>query len=401
MMEKFLDGDTEFSTDEIVRALRKGTLAHKFVPVLCGSAFKNKGVQLLLDAVVNFLPSPLDIPPVEGEDPDDDEKKLDAQGRPHGAVRGARVQDHQRPVRRQPDLLPRLLGHARERHRGAQHHPGQARAHRPHPADARQQARRDQDRRGGQHLRGRRSAHRHHGRHALRREARRSSSRGWSSRSRSSRSRSSRRPRTTRQARRVAAEARRRRPVVPHLHRRGDGADHHRRHGRAPPRDHRRPPAARVQGRVQRRQARGRVPRGHQQEGQGRGQVRQAVRRPRPVRPRLARDRARRARRGLRLRERHRRRRHPEGVHPLDREGRPRGAWAAACSPAIPIIDVKVALFDGSYHDVDSSGPAFEVAASMAFQDGAKRAGIAPARAGHGGRGRRAQKPTWATSSAT
>ena len=59
-----------------------------------------------------------------------------------------------------------------------------------------------------------------------------------------------------------AAEARRRRPVVPHPHRRGDRADDHQRHGRAPPRDHRRPPEARVQGRVERRQARGRLPRG-------------------------------------------------------------------------------------------------------------------------------------------
>ena len=62
-----------------------------------------------------------------------------------------------------------------------------------------------------------------------------------------------------------------------------------------------------------------------------------------------------------------------------------------------PVIDVKVSLFDGSYHDVDSSGPAFEVAASMGFQDGVKTRRIAPARAGDGGRGRRAQKTTWAT----
>ena len=52
----------------------RATCSFKFVPVLCGSAFKNKGVQLLLDAVVNYLPSPLDIPPVEGVDPDHDDK---------------------------------------------------------------------------------------------------------------------------------------------------------------------------------------------------------------------------------------------------------------------------------------------------------------------------------------
>ena len=52
--------------NEIRAALRRGTLALKFVPVLCGSAFKNKGIQQLLDAIVAYLPSPLDIPPVEG-----------------------------------------------------------------------------------------------------------------------------------------------------------------------------------------------------------------------------------------------------------------------------------------------------------------------------------------------
>ncbi|HEY6880295.1 MAG TPA: elongation factor G [Polyangiales bacterium] len=76
LMERFLEGDTNFSADEIIGALRKGTLSHKLVTVVCGSAFKNKGVQQLLDNVVNMMPSPLDIPPVEGEDPDKPEKKL-------------------------------------------------------------------------------------------------------------------------------------------------------------------------------------------------------------------------------------------------------------------------------------------------------------------------------------
>ncbi len=77
IMEKFLESGTESVTEEeIHRALRKGTIDHKFVPVLCGSAFKNKGVQPLLDAVVNYLPSPLDVPPIEGVDPKDESKKL-------------------------------------------------------------------------------------------------------------------------------------------------------------------------------------------------------------------------------------------------------------------------------------------------------------------------------------
>ncbi|HEY3497374.1 MAG TPA: elongation factor G [Polyangiaceae bacterium] len=78
IMEKFLAGDTAKVTNaEIYAAIRKATCSFKFVPVLCGSAFKNKGVQMLLDAVVNFLPSPLDIPPVTGTLPDDSAKSVE------------------------------------------------------------------------------------------------------------------------------------------------------------------------------------------------------------------------------------------------------------------------------------------------------------------------------------
>ncbi len=64
-MDKYLSGE-EVTEAEIKRAIRKGTLAFDFVPILCGSAFKNKGVQPMLDAVVDFLPSPLDIAPATG-----------------------------------------------------------------------------------------------------------------------------------------------------------------------------------------------------------------------------------------------------------------------------------------------------------------------------------------------
>ena len=64
-MIKYLDGET-LTTAEIIRGLRAGTVGTKLVPVLCGSALKNKGVQPMLDAVVDFLPSPLDRPSVEG-----------------------------------------------------------------------------------------------------------------------------------------------------------------------------------------------------------------------------------------------------------------------------------------------------------------------------------------------
>ena len=65
LFEKFVGGET-IQGDELMAAIRKGTIAIKLTPVLCGSAFKNKGVQPLLDAVVNYLPSPVDIPPVQG-----------------------------------------------------------------------------------------------------------------------------------------------------------------------------------------------------------------------------------------------------------------------------------------------------------------------------------------------
>src|SRR3989440_1887443 len=69
MMKYLEDEGASITEDEIRAALRKGTIALKLVPVVTGSAFKNKGVQTLLDAVVDFLPSPLDIPPVEGTNP--------------------------------------------------------------------------------------------------------------------------------------------------------------------------------------------------------------------------------------------------------------------------------------------------------------------------------------------
>ncbi|SHJ37972.1 elongation factor G [Lutispora thermophila] len=75
LMMKYLEGE-ELTIEEIKAAIRKGTLANKLVPVLCGSSYKNKGVQLVLDAVVDYLPSPLDIPPVEGTNIDGDEKMI-------------------------------------------------------------------------------------------------------------------------------------------------------------------------------------------------------------------------------------------------------------------------------------------------------------------------------------
>ncbi len=74
-MEDYLEGK-EISLETLKKCIRKGTLAQDFVPVFCGTAFKNKGVQLLLDAVVDYLPSPLDIPAIKGTKPDSDVEEI-------------------------------------------------------------------------------------------------------------------------------------------------------------------------------------------------------------------------------------------------------------------------------------------------------------------------------------
>ena len=73
LMERYLEGD-EITEAELKAAIRKATCAVEFYPVLCGSAFKNKGVQLMLDAVVDYLPSPLDVPSIKGVDPNTDQE---------------------------------------------------------------------------------------------------------------------------------------------------------------------------------------------------------------------------------------------------------------------------------------------------------------------------------------
>jgi elongation factor G len=87
LMEKYL-GSEKISPDEIKRVLRAGTIAMEVVPVLCGASFKNKGVQPLLDAVVDFLPSPLDIPPVQGVNPEtrENEVRLPGDDEPFAAL---------------------------------------------------------------------------------------------------------------------------------------------------------------------------------------------------------------------------------------------------------------------------------------------------------------------------
>ena len=76
LMEAYLNGE-EISEENLKKCIRRGVIKGSFVPILCGSAFKNKGVQPLLDAVVDYLPSPVDVPAVKGVDVDDHEKTLE------------------------------------------------------------------------------------------------------------------------------------------------------------------------------------------------------------------------------------------------------------------------------------------------------------------------------------
>ncbi len=76
---KFLQGE-KISIEELKASLRKAVIANQATPVFCGTSLKNKGVQPLLDAVIDYLPSPFDIPPVNGIDPDKDERSQPRRG---------------------------------------------------------------------------------------------------------------------------------------------------------------------------------------------------------------------------------------------------------------------------------------------------------------------------------
>jgi elongation factor G len=84
LMMKYLDGE-ELTVEEIKKTIRKATCDVEFYPILCGSAFKNKGVQLVLDSVIDYLPSPLDVPPIKGFVPGDEEQEVTREADDNGA----------------------------------------------------------------------------------------------------------------------------------------------------------------------------------------------------------------------------------------------------------------------------------------------------------------------------
>ena len=257
VLAAYLDGK-EPDEATLKRMIRKAVLTGAFFPVLCGSAFKNKGVQPLLDAVVDYLPSPVDVPAIKGVDEDGNEVVRAAERQ--GAAGAARVQDHGRPVRRHHHLLPHLFRHAAVGHRRHQFDPRPQGAHRPHAADACQQPRRHQGSLCRRHRRAGGPQGSPHRRHAVRSEQAGDPGKdgipGAGDRNRD-RAEVEGRPG---KARRRAGEARRGRSVVPGLDRSGVRPDHSQGHGRTPSRHQGRHPAPDLQGRRQYRRAAGGVP---------------------------------------------------------------------------------------------------------------------------------------------
>jgi len=75
LLEKYMEDPESLTTEEVTEAIRKATIDLRITPVMCGTAFKNKGVQMLLNAVIDFLPSPLDLPAVTGINPYTDKEE--------------------------------------------------------------------------------------------------------------------------------------------------------------------------------------------------------------------------------------------------------------------------------------------------------------------------------------
>ena len=258
VLEKYL-GDEPLTEADLKKVIRIGTLAGHFVPVLTGSAFKNKGVQPMLDAVVDYLPSPLDIPPTHGTNLRGDEdvtREADDKAPfaalafkivadPFGKLTYFRVYSGTinkgdevfNSVKEKRERLGRiLLMHANQREDLDVAYTGDIVAGLGFKDTTTGDTLCDRDRPGDPRAHGVPGAGHPRGHRAEDEE----------------------RPGQARQGAEVAV---RRGPDVPHPHRRGDRPDRHLRHGRAAPRGARRPHAARVRRRGHRRQAAGRLPR--------------------------------------------------------------------------------------------------------------------------------------------
>ena len=136
LMMKYLDGE-ELTIEEMKAAIRKETIANTIVPVVCGTSYKNKGVQKLLDAIVDYMPAPTDIADIKGVNPDTEEEETPSVRRRRPS---RRWRSRSRPTRLWAScaFFRVYSGTVERRHHGVQLREGQPRAHGPHPADARQ-----------------------------------------------------------------------------------------------------------------------------------------------------------------------------------------------------------------------------------------------------------------------
>ena len=244
----------------IHKVLREATIHNMVVPVLCGSALDGIGVQPVLDAVAAYLPSPADVPPVEGVDPKKHDAKLDPQARPGRAVLRPGVQDSGRPARR-PALRPRLLRRAegqQPRLQSGQGQEGKRAATLAHPGRPPRAGRSGLGRR---HHRHRRPAALDHRRHALRHPRPDPAGIDRLSRNRHLDGHRAGDLDRAQEAGRRAGDDEAAGPHLPRPRKRGDRPDAHQRHGRAAPGSDQAPAAARLQAQRPRPQAAGQLPR--------------------------------------------------------------------------------------------------------------------------------------------
>ena len=137
MLEAYLEDESSVTADMLRRAIRAGTLADEITPVLLGSAFKNKGVQPLLDAVIDYLPSPLDVSAVRGIDPktENEAERKPSLDEPFSALAFKVMSD---PYVGKLTYFRVYSGKLKAGDARSQHDDRQDGADRPHPADARE-----------------------------------------------------------------------------------------------------------------------------------------------------------------------------------------------------------------------------------------------------------------------
>ena len=374
LTETYLDDEEKVTPDMLRRALRKATLDISVTPVLCGTAFKNKGVQPLLDAVIDYLPSPLDVPPIHGIDPrtENELSRRPELDEPFAAlafkvmsdpfvgkltyirVYSGRMKQGDRVMNTttgKSERIGRILQmHANHREERDEIGAGEIAAvvglkatttgdtlavdtapirlesmTFPDPVISvaiEPKTKGDQDKLGN----------------------------GLQRLSEEDPTFQVRTDEETGQTLISGMGELHLEIIVDRLMREFN-----------------------VDANVGRPQVAYRETVG-QAVAEDRGQVRPPDRRPRPVRPCGDRPRAGRAGRGLRVRRQDRRRQDPARVHPVRRPRHPGGDGVGRPRRAIPVVDVRVTLVEGSYHDVDSSEMAFKIAGSMAFKNAMQRA---------------------------